>query len=112
MSASTVTDFSESNLKSRLLSANGAEHAPRTHSVWNGVLYALIDVLLACAGGLLAYHIRFSFSLFRRLAFLDHPAAHAGITPTPFFAFLLMYLALLVLVSHAYNLYRLTFIGF
>jgi exopolysaccharide biosynthesis polyprenyl glycosylphosphotransferase len=106
MNATAVTDLPKSDLRGRHLLVTGARHPAQTRRVGKGALYAFTDILLAFLSGVLAYHIRFASDWLSRMAFLDHPAVHRGGPIASHFAFLLLYIALLILVCHAYNLYR------
>ncbi|MGC2364156.1 MAG: sugar transferase [Candidatus Sulfotelmatobacter sp.] len=67
----------------------------------------IIDFLLVCASGLLAYELRFSPYLFHNLHTLDTPVGQlVGSLSSVHVGFVLIYVAILLLVAHWQNLYR------
>lgn len=66
--------------------------------------WVLIDVLLVCFSGALAYAIRFSPILSQHFASLERPLEYSA--PHGYSGFLLIYVVLVVLVAYAQKLYR------
>lgn len=69
---------------------------------WWGIGLALVDALLVCSSGLLAYKIRFSGHL-RSISLMHVPQMPLVGT---YLGFLLLYVTLLLLMAHAQRLYR------
>jgi exopolysaccharide biosynthesis polyprenyl glycosylphosphotransferase len=103
----TVVEIPNTQVNESFLPSNGSPSSPlrrvaprrRRQLAW-----LLIDVLLVCISGALAYAIRFSPILSQHLASLERPLEYSA--PHGYSGFLLLYVVLLVLVAYAQKLYR------
>lgn len=87
------------------LLGNGSPKS-RTETSSNRLVPAIIDFLLICASGLLAFALRFSPGLSQALRFPERPIVRGNELTSVHLGFLLLYIALLLLASHWQNLYR------
>lgn len=84
---------------------SGVNRRQKRASRWNILGPALLDILLVVVSGLIAFQIRFSGSFSVDQSYLVHLLSHPGLARI-YPGFLLVYVALIVLVSHSQTLYR------
>src|SRR5260370_29845738 len=84
----------------------GAPAMRKNSRNFSGLTFAVTDFLFVCAGGLIAYALRFSPTLSTHFRYLERPASAAGNFLSEHLGFLLLYVTLLLLAAHWQNLYR------